>query len=122
MPKHTQRIFVVLYAGLIVYGSLYPFTGWRWPDAEAATFLKGEWPSHISRGDLVSNLLAYAPLGYLLFRNMQRRRGNFFVICAATLIGTLLSFCMEFLQMFLPSRVSDRKSTRLNSSHTFSVL
>jgi VanZ family protein len=116
----NRRLLISLafYAGLIVYGSLYPFAGWRFPAPEAVTVLKGGWPAHISRSDLVTNLLVYAPLGYLLFKNMRPGMGKLSGSIVATVMGTLLSFVMEFLQMFIPGRDSSLSDVVLNGTST----
>ena len=118
MPRLTQRILMFFSVGLIVYGSLYPFSGWWRPDGGTASLLNGEWPRHISRGDLITNLLAYAPLGYLLCKSLPRRAGWGGLIIVATFLGTLLSVGMESLQMFLPSRVSSLGDVILNGIST----
>ncbi len=60
-----------LYGALIVYASLYPFTGWRIPGVGPLDFLilrAHGW----TRFDLISNLLGYLPLGFLLFVALVR--------------------------------------------------
>ena len=59
------------YAALIVYGSLYPFSGWTTRGVRLFAFLILDWSGHISRADLVTNVLAYMPLGLLLARWMR---------------------------------------------------
>ena len=61
-----------LYAALIVYASLYPFTGWRMPGVTPLAFLSLPWPRWWTGFDLVSNLLGYMPLGALIFIALAR--------------------------------------------------
>ena len=56
-------LLLVASAALVVYASLYPFSGWRWPPGQrvdAAAPALAAWPE---RFDIVSNLLGYVPLG-----------------------------------------------------------
>ena len=94
------------YSALIVYGSLYPLSGWTTRGVTLFAFLKPELAGHLSRADLVTNVLAYMPLGLLLARWWRSRRALLGAIAIPTLIGALLSFAMEFTQQFLPMRVA----------------
>ena len=96
---------VLAYAALIIYGSLYPFTGWTTANVTLLAFLTPDWSAHLSRPDVVTNILAYIPFGLLLAR-WTNRDSTVRAIALATLLGGLLSFSMEFLQQFLPSRVA----------------
>jgi VanZ family protein len=108
-----------LYAALIVYASLYPFTGWRQPGVGPLDYLLLGWPHWWTGFDLVSNLLGYLPLGFLLFVagvRSGRRAGAAAALAAAA--GTLLSFSMETLQNYLPARVSSNVDLGLNALGT----
>ena len=94
------------YAALIVYGSLYPFSGWTTRGVKLFAFLSPDWSGHLSRADLVTNVLAYMPLGLMLARWWRHRGSLLGAIAIPTLIGALLSFAMEFSQQFLPARVA----------------
>ena len=96
-----------LYAALIVYASLYPFSGWHVPGVPLFDFLLLPWPRWWTWFDLVSNLIGYMPLGALVFG--ARVRGGTPARVAfgqAVLVATTLSFAMETLQNFLPQRVA----------------
>jgi VanZ family protein len=101
-------VAALAYAALIVYGSLYPFSGWTTGGVRLFAFLIPEWSGHHwARVDMVTNVLAYMPLGLLLARWWRNRGATFGAIAISTLIGASLSFSMEFSQQFLPSRVAD---------------
>ncbi|GAP37566.1 VanZ family protein [Piscinibacter sakaiensis] len=106
----------LLYGALIVYASLYPFEGWRWPSVSLGHYLGLPWPRWWTGFDLVSNLLGYMPFGALLFlagvRNGWRARQAWL---AATLAALLLSASMETLQNFLPQRVASNVDLALNT-------
>jgi VanZ family protein len=104
-----------LYAGLIVYASLYPFGGWRWPVENVLAFLVMPWPRWWSGFDLVSNLLGYLPLGLLVFG--ARVRGGVTAAAAARTAlaaAAALSLTMEVVQHGLPHRVPSNVDLALN--------
>jgi len=94
------------YAALIAYGSLYPFTGWTTEGVRVFAFLIPHGSAHLSRADLVTNVLAYMPLGLLLARWWRNGGATLGAIAIPTLIASLLSLSMEFLQQFLPARIA----------------
>ena len=109
MSRSSSRwgLAALAYTGLIVYGSLYPFSGWTAADVTPFAFLTARWPSHLSRADLVTNVLAYMPFGLLLVRWRDGgSRKAVGAIALAALAGALLSFAMESLQQYLPVRVA----------------
>ena len=104
-----------LLAAVIVYASLYPFTGWRIPGVRLLAFLTLPWPPYWTWFDLVANLLGYLPLGALVFGSRVRsgwRAGP--SAGMALLVALGLSFAMELLQNFLPRRVSSNVDLALN--------
>jgi VanZ family protein len=104
-----------LYAALIAYASLYPFRGWHATGVSPFAFLVLPWPRWWTWFDLVTNLLGYMPLGALVFGALVRsgvRIGP--SIAFACVAGAALSFSMEFLQNFLPQRVSSNVDFGVN--------
>lgn len=112
-PPSASPYLAAAYALLIVYGSLYPFSGWL-PAEDVFAFLSGSWPRYIIRSDVITNILVYLPLGLLLARALRYRLRPAGAIFTATLICLLLSFAMESLQALLPERVSSRLDLLLN--------
>jgi VanZ family protein len=116
-PRHRSSAvpLALLYTGLIVYASLYPFAGWRVPRAGLSDFLWLPWPRWWTGFDLVSNLLGYLPLGALVFVALVRSgwRARLAWLGAAA-CGLGLSLGMETLQNFLPQRVPSNLDTGLN--------
>lgn len=123
MPIHKTSAWPLAqaYAALIVYASLYPFSGWRDQGIAPWAFLASPWPKYWTGFDLASNLVGYAPLGFLLALSFLRRgkkvagSGNRAAIIIATLVGALLSLAMESLQNYLPSRVASNVDFGLNA-------
>jgi VanZ family protein len=119
MARHRSSAVPLawLYAGLIVYASLYPFSGWLNVGVSPLQFLVLPWSRWWSGFDLVSNLLGYLPLGVLVFGAMVRSgwRPSSAATSAVTL-GALLSFAMELTQNFLPQRVPSNVDLLLNAA------
>jgi VanZ family protein len=109
------------YAALIVYASLYPFSGWRDQGIAPWEFLSSPLPKYWTGFDVVSNVAGYAPFGFLLAlsflrRGLQRRTSaNSAAIAVATLAAAVLSLLMEALQSYLPSRVPSNVDFALNA-------
>ncbi|MEP6996329.1 MAG: VanZ family protein [Betaproteobacteria bacterium] len=91
-----------LYALLIVYASAEPFSGWTAPLPGTPFFLVAPWPPRFTRFDVVVNVLAYAPFG--LFVALSVRRTALVQLAVAGGAGFLLSFLVETMQMFIPTR------------------
>lgn len=104
-----------LYAGLIVYASLYPFEGWRVQGLAPWAFLWAPWPRYWTGFDVISNLLGYAPFGFLLALALQRSAVRAPVLLA-TLTAGVLSVSLESTQMLLPMRVPSNVDALLNTA------
>jgi len=113
MRKTAAWPLALIYAALIVYASLYPFEGWRVQGLAPWAFLWAPWPRYWTGFDVISNLLGYAPLGFLLALALQRSAVARPVLIA-TLSAALLSLGMESLQMLLPMRVPSNVDALLN--------
>jgi VanZ family protein len=119
MPSHRSSAAPLagIYAALIVYASLYPFTGWRMPGPSIWAFLLRPWWQWWTSFDLVSNLIGYLPLGALVFGACVRSGwSNGRSVAVAVMTGGALSFLMELLQNFLPNRVSSNVDLALNTA------
>ena len=110
------------YALLIVYASLHPFSGWRDTGVSPFLFLNAAWPRYWTGFDIFINAFAYLPLGFLLLLVLQR----FSLLPGAVLalfLGALLSFSLESVQNWLPSRVPSNLDFASNTLGTlFGVL
>lgn len=111
------------YALLIVYASLYPFSGWRDQQVPLWEFLFAPWPKYWTWFDIAANVAGYMPLGFLLALSFLRRGNeryfaghrNAAAVAVAVLAGAALSFLMEMVQNFLPSRVSSNVDLGFNT-------
>ena len=116
MPPHKTSAWplALVYLGLIVYASLYPFAHWRDQGLAAWLFLLAPLSKYWTGFDVVSNVLGYMPLGFLLALSALRTGRERWAVPAAVLAAAVLSFCMESLQMLLPDRVASNLDLALN--------
>lgn len=108
---------LLLYSALIIYGTLYPLSGWNTDFGGMRELLLLQWPSHFSRGDVLVNFLVYIPFGYLLGLLLGSKH-QYRTILIATLAGIILCGTLEYLQTYLPNRVPSLLDILLNSIGT----
>ncbi|MGE4242899.1 VanZ family protein [Ramlibacter sp.] len=123
MHKTSAWPLSLAYAALVVYASLYPFSGWHDQGISPLAFLRSPLPPKYWTGfDVMANLAGYAPLGVLLALSFLRRgdslrfapRTNTAAVVVATVVAGALSFTMEALQTYLPYRVASNLDLLLN--------
>ena len=124
MHKTTAWPLALIYIALIFFASLFPFDGWRAQGINPLVFLLAPLPPpYWTVFDVATNVIGYAPLGFLLALGMLRSgQGRavpgWAVVALAALAGTALSLAMEFLQIYLPRRVPSNLDLVLNASGT----
>lgn len=116
--RSSATLLALVYAALVLYASLYPFEGWRWPPGQNwGVLLALPTAIHQSAFDVVSNLLGYLPLGGLLtvaaLRSGQSPRR---AMLGALLLASALSYGCELLQHFVPARVPAREDLAMNAA------
>ncbi len=116
--RSSATLLALVYAALVLYASLYPFEGWRWPPGQNwRVLLALPTAIHQSAFDVVSNLLGYLPLGGLLtvaaLRSGQPPRR---AMLGALLLASALSYGCELLQHFVPARVPAREDLAMNAA------
>lgn len=116
MPVHKTSAWPLslVYVALVVYASLYPFADWRDQGPLPWGFLIAPWPHYWTAFDLFSNVLGYAPLGFLLALGALRIGKGERAVALATLAAGGLSLLMETLQGYLPARVPSNIDFLLN--------
>jgi VanZ family protein len=106
---HSVRlawILAVAYLLVVVYASIQPFhSGWVASEGFLA-FLFQPWPRYVTLQDVVVNIAAYVPLGFLLSIGWSARWGAARGAAAAVAAAAALSFAMEAMQMYLPARIA----------------
>jgi VanZ family protein len=113
--RSSATLLALIFALLIIYASLYPFSGWRDQGINPFYFLNAPWPRYWSRFDVVANFLGYAPLGFLATLALMRTRLLPQPVLLMTFACSLLSLSMEALQSYLPMRVPQLSDWLLNS-------
>lgn len=118
-PAHRSpalaRSLAIVYTVLVVYASLHPFTGWRDSGIAPLAFLSAEWPRYYTAFDLVVNVAAYVPLGFLWFPVASTRLGRGAAAVLVCVMLSLLSGLLETVQNYLPSRVPSHVDLACNS-------
>ena len=104
----------LLFAAMILYASLYPFEGWRWPGSPLWSFLWAPLPRYWTWFDVLSNLVGYAPLGFLLALGLLRSGWGRWAWPIAVLLPLALTLSVEVAQHFLPRRVPSNLDLGLN--------
>jgi VanZ family protein len=108
-----------VYIALVVYASLYPFAEWRDQGIAPWAFLSAPFPKYWTGFDVAINVVGYAPLGFLLALSVLRTRRSTRAIWLALVAGSVLSFTMETLQSYLPTRVPSNVDWALNTAGTW---
>lgn len=103
------------YTLLALYGSLYPFGGWRDSGIAPLAFLASGWLRYTTGFDLAVNALAYLPLGFLWATVLSTRLPAAAAFFLAALVGSALSLGVETVQNYLPSRVPSNLDFASNS-------
>jgi VanZ family protein len=113
-------LLTVIIAGIIVYGSLYPFE-FRIPaqaDGPVATLLRS-WATPPGRGDFVANVLLYSPLGWFGLWSLPWRLSVGIRLSVILLVGAALSVAMELAQYYDAGRVTSADDVYANALGTF---
>jgi len=106
-PRHSPlaRYLLGAYWLLVVYGSLYPFSGWRDQGLSPLEFLGAPVPKYVTGFDLLANLAAYFPLGFLAVLAAVPRLRGARAAASAVALGAATSVMLEALQTYLPDRI-----------------
>ncbi|HEY1148351.1 MAG TPA: VanZ family protein [Pseudoduganella sp.] len=103
----VARAALLAYILLIVYASLYPFSGWHNQGLSPLIFLEHTgMPRYWTMFDAGINVVGYIPFGMLLVYAMRPQVRGVWSFLLASLIGMLVSGSMEAAQTYLPSRVT----------------
>jgi VanZ family protein len=119
MHKTAATPLALIYAVLIVYASLYPFSDWRNQGIEPWAYLAAPVPKYWSGFDVAINMVGYLPLGCMLalsaLRSGRSHNAAWSPVLLASVLASVLSLVMEGLQSYLPVRVSSREDWLLNT-------
>ncbi len=118
-PSSFLRTASLVYIFLIIYASLYPFSGWRFSGASPFFFLFTSLPRYWTQFDVLINVIGYVPLGILLSAAISPLLRGFKAFLFAFVVCLLLSLIMEALQVYLPNRVPSNLDWIMNSTGGF---
>jgi len=104
------------YTLFIIYGSLSPFSGWHDQGLDFTDVLLTPFKQTYTAFDSVINLLSYLPFGLLIGLTVRAKFGALTSVTAGLCAGMLLSASMEYLQMYLPMRISSNMDILTDSS------
>jgi VanZ family protein len=114
-PKAAVITAIVI--AVIIYGSLYPFQFRYWGGLdEAISVLLSTWRVPTSRGDIISNILLYIPLGIFAVNAFAGPRGPRVVL--ATLVGLIICTAVELIQFYEIARNSTMSDIYCNTTGT----
>ena len=120
-------LLLVLWGLFILYGTTIPFdfsASSARVGAKLQKVLEQPWQT-ASRMDIVSNILLFLPWGFLCSVWLADRGTGYAVsLIVASLTGMALSGCVEFLQLFTPTRITSLidVATNLSGSVTGAVI
>lgn len=114
-PSRLGGFLLLGYALLIVTGSLYPFSGWRWPPEPVWSFLSDPWPRYLVAWEIPLNVAGYVPFGALAVMGLRNARSTVSAVSGATFAGALLSLTMELTQVFITGRIASNLDVASNA-------
>ncbi|HDZ20095.1 hypothetical protein LCGC14_0239140 [marine sediment metagenome] len=119
--RRIASILCILYVLLIVYSSLMPYDFTLSGREAYDNFSNGMqfWPignRHTSKTDLISNALAYVPVGFLVVTAWSMRPGRKRAVglALAGICAAAMSAAVEAIQTFSPARVSSIEDVAMN--------
>ena len=114
-PSVLARGMLLAYVALIIYASLYPFSGWQQVGIPLWNYLTEPIPPRYWTGfDLATNIVGYIPLGILAAYAFYPSVRGIWALLLASLFGILVTASMETLQTFLPTRVTSNMDLLAN--------
>jgi VanZ family protein len=108
------RYLFLAYILLVVYATLYPFSGWRDSGLSAFAYLAASRPRYISGFDLAVNVFGYIPYGWLAVLALHPGVRGTAAFLAALASGTALALLLEATQTFLPTRFASNVDVLCN--------
>ena len=97
---------LVLSCALILYGTLYPFSlNFGLHQENVLDLLKMSVGSHVSRGDVIANILLFLPFGFFAMQRVLPRVPRLIRLLIIVVAGAAFSLGIESIQSCLPGRV-----------------
>ena len=110
------RTACAVYALLLVYSGLAPWSGWRDLGLNPFAYLAAPIPAHVTHFDLAVNVVAYLPFGALLVFALHPAARAWSAVLIASIVGLLLAAIIEAVQSYLSTRISSNLDLLTNSA------
>jgi VanZ family protein len=110
-----RRYLLAGYVLMLVYASLSPFAGWQEQGLDFLEVLASPIGQTYTAFDAVTNCLAYLPLGMLLALTARTYVAGWRSLGITVMVAMTLSLLLEYLQMYLPSRISSNADVLTNA-------
>lgn len=110
-----RRYLLAGYVLMLVYASLSPFAGWQEQGLGFIEVLASPFRHTYTAFDAITNCLAYLPLGMLLALTLRTYVASWRNLLITATGAMLLSLLLEYLQMYLPSRISSNADVLTNT-------
>lgn len=119
-PTHSprfllQRYLLAGYVLFIIYVSLTPLGGWHNQGLSFSDVLIAPLAQTFTWFDFSLNCLSYIPLGVLLSYLWRRHMAAKRVLLLTAITGLALSAVLEYVQLYLPARVSSNSDLLSNT-------
>jgi len=111
-PLARLASFIVVL--LVVYASLYPFTGWVDVGVPAFAYLRAPWPQYWVGSEIIANVAAYLPVGALFVWALYPACRGLVAVAATVVFCAALSGMLEALQTYLPNRIASNVDLAAN--------
>ena len=108
------RYLLAAYLLLVIYGSLYPLTGWRDQGLSPFAFLDAPLPYYFTWFDVATNVAAYMPLGLLAVLAIAPRVTGAAAALLAIAGAAGVSLLLEATQSYLPDRIPSNADLAAN--------
>jgi VanZ family protein len=118
MAPHSSplaRYLLAAYLLLVVYGSLYPLSGWRDQGLSPFAFLGAPPPQYFTWFDVALNVVAYLPLALLAVLALAPRVNGAAAALIATAGAIAVSALLEAAQSYLPERIASNADLAANA-------
>lgn len=117
--KWIAFLTVVLYSAFLIYASTIPFDQYQYPAKNFPQELLYGWKNDIHLFDVVQNVVAYIPYGFLLYVFFRIRITSILgCVSLSLLIGGTFALSMEVIQSFNQVRASSLLDAMLNTLGT----
>jgi len=108
---------LALTCALILYGTLYPFN-FVLHEESVLALLKASAGGHVSRGDVLANIILFLPFGFFAMQSVLPRAPRPIRLVFVLVAGSAFSFGIECAQSCLPGRVTSIYDIAVNTAGT----